>query len=171
VGGFIRQVRDKVVGGAVYITLDRMTMKSSSFQQPRPEVRASAAVLIGAAVGSALSYVVLFIFGLVFLWVLVAQGVPGNESYARAYESTTYLAFAHAVGFICLLPGGYWASRLSQRRHSRNAALAGAMVAVFAVIGNLVPYYLPVPLWSRIASIILPIPAFLLGAWLQRRAV
>lgn len=119
----------------------------------------------------ALSYVVLFILGLLFLWVLVAQGVPGNESYARAHESTTYLVFAHSVGVLCFVVGGLWAAKLSGSRHIRNAAVAGGLVAAFALIGNLVPYYVPVPLWSRAVSVLFPVPAFVIGALLGRRAV
>ncbi|MCR6480699.1 hypothetical protein NU688_31410 [Variovorax sp. ZS18.2.2] len=147
-----------------------MTNEAKSSGQKIRAIRPVTAVLIGAAVGNALSYVVLFIFGLVFLWVLVAHGVPGNESYARAYESTSYLLFAHVVGFLCLLPGGLWAAKLSESSHIRNAVVAGALVAAFVLLGNLVPYSLPIPLWSRVASVVLPVPAFILGAMLQRRS-
>ena len=133
-------------------------------------MRPTTSVLIAAAVGYGLSYVVLFVFGLIFLWVLVGLGVPGNETLVRAYQSASYLLFAHAVGFLCLMPGGLWAARLSATSHFRNAALAGAVVAVVTLLGNLVPYSLPIPPWSRAASVLLPIPAFLLGAVLQRRA-
>lgn len=147
----------------------------SNMQLPSPapqvqSVSSATAVLVGAAIGNGLSYAVLFVFGLLYLWVLVAQGVPGNDAYARAYESMPYLVFAHLVGFLCLVPGGVWAAKLSSNSHIRNAALAGLLVAVFALLGNLVPYYLPVPVWSRVASVLLPLPAFLLGAVLQRRA-
>jgi hypothetical protein len=140
---------------------------------PEPLLRpvgSVSAVVIGAAIGNGLSYAVLFTMGLVFLWALVARGVPGHEAYGRAYESTWYLVFAHSGGFLCLVPGGLWAARLSARSHVRNAALAGVLVTLFALLGNVVPYYLPVPLWSRIASVLLPVPAFVLGAYLQRRA-
>jgi hypothetical protein len=137
--------------------------------QQLQSVRPTSAVLISAAIGIALSYVILFIFGLIFLWVLVVQGVPANQSYARAYESTSYIVFAHGVGFLCLLPGGLWTAKLSSSLPIRNAAVAGVLVAVFAAIGNLIPYDLPIPFWSRIASILLPVPAFICGALLQHR--
>src|SRR5262249_36777958 len=97
-------------------------------------------------------------------------GVSGNNAYARAHESTLYLVFAHLVGFLCLLPGGLWAAKLSTSSQIRNAVLAGVLVAAFAFLGNLVPYSLPIPFWSRVASVLLPVPAFILGAMLQRRA-
>jgi hypothetical protein len=145
-------------------------MESLSTEPKVSSVRPAAAVLIGAAIGNSLSYAVLFVLGLFFLWVLVAQGIPGNDAFARAYESTRYLVFAHLVGFLCLVPGGLWAARLSETSHIRNATLAGLLVAGFALLGNLVPYYLPIPLWSRVASVLLPVPAFVVGAVLQRRA-
>ncbi len=131
---------------------------------------AVAAVLISAAIGFSLSYAVLFIMGLVFVWVLVLQGTPGNETYAVAWQSTTYLLFAHVVGGLCLLPGGLWAAKLSAKSDLRNAALAGLCVAAMALIGNFVPYDMPTPLWSSIASSVVPVPAFVLGALLARRA-
>jgi hypothetical protein len=146
-------------------------MSHASFGASFPRLKPTTAVLLGAAVGMSLSYVVLFVCGLLFLWVLVAQGVPGAESYARAHDSTAYLIFAHALGFACMVPGGLWAARFSERAHTRNAALAGLLVALFALLGNLVPYHLPVPFWSRIASAVIPIPAFMLGAALRRNAV
>lgn len=133
-------------------------------------LRAPSAVLIGAAVGFALSYTVLFVLGLMFLWVLVWLGVPGNESYAEAHRHPAYLAFAHLVGFLCLMEGGRWVSRLSHQLHLRNAAMAGMAMVVITALGNLVPYDMPIPFWSRIASVALPIPAFVWGALLERRA-
>ncbi len=128
------------------------------------------AIVIGAAIGNGLSYAVLFVFGLIFLWTLVAGGIPGNEAYVQAYESTAYLLFAHAVGFLCLLPGGAWTAKLSGRSCIRNAAIAGCLVAVVALLSNLVPYYVPIPFWSRLASVLLPVPAFVMGAMWQIRA-
>ncbi len=132
--------------------------------------RTAIAVVIGAAVGNGLSYSVLFVSGLVFLWILVLSGVPANDAYSRAYESTPYLLFAHALGFACLVPGGSWAAKLSYHAPVRNALLAGLLVALFTLLSNFVPYYLPIPWWSRLASVAAPVPAFLLGALLQRRA-
>jgi hypothetical protein len=133
-------------------------------------VRPAVAIVIGAAIGNGLSYAVLFVLGLLFLWVLVAQGVSGNDSYAKAYESNSYLLFAHAVSFLCLLPGGAWTAKLSEASRVRNAALAGLLVALVGVLGNLVPYDLPIPLWSRLATALLPVPAFVVGALWQTRA-
>lgn len=142
---------------------------NAPLSEPLPKSGA-AAVFVGAAVGNGTSYVVLFMFGLVFFWVLVAQGVPTQELYARAYQSTSYLLFAHFIGLICLVPGGYWSARLSPDRPVVYALLAGAVVSAFSVLSNLLPYDLPIPLWSRVASVILPFPGFLLGAVCCRRA-
>ena len=129
------------------------------------------AVLIGAAVGVGISYAVLFLSGLIFLWVLTTQGVPIQELYSRAYQSTPYLAFAHAFGFLCLVPGGYWSARLSITKPLLTAVLAGSLVTAFSLSTNLLPYELPIPLWSRIVSVVSSVPAFCLGAlWWQRAA-
>jgi hypothetical protein len=127
------------------------------------------AIVIGAAIGNGLSYAVLFICGLVFLWTLVAKGIPGNEAYTQAYKSVAYLLFAHTVGFVCMLPGGAWTAKLSVRCCKRNAAIAGSLVAVLTLLSNLIPYYVPIPFWSRLLSFLLPIPAFVAGAMWQTR--
>ena len=129
------------------------------------------AVLIGAAIGCGISYAVLLIFGLVFLWILVAQGVPSQELYARAYQSTGYLVFAHLTSVFCLAPGGYWSTRLDPTNSLVSAVIAGALVSVFSMTSNLLPYELPIPMWSRILSVVIPIPAFSIGAlWWRREA-
>jgi hypothetical protein len=128
------------------------------------------AILVGAAVGNGIAYAVFGISGLAFMWVLVAQGVPTQELYVRAYAATGYLAFAHLLGFLSLVPGGYWSVKLSPDDSSSAALVAGALVAVLSLLGNLIPYDTPVPYWSRIASVVLPIPAFMLGAWWRNRA-
>jgi hypothetical protein len=143
---------------------------SSTLEAAKPKVGSSVAILLGAAIGNGIAYTVLSVSALVFLWALVAQGVPIQELYTRAYQSSSYLIFAHIVGIVCLLPGGYWAAHLSRKRHFLNAFLAGFLVSVFSLIENLVPYNLPIPFWSRVASAAIPIPAFLLGAFWWRRA-
>jgi hypothetical protein len=142
---------------------------SSVLEDKKPKVGSSVAVVFGAAIGNGIAYTVLSGCGLVFLWVLVAQGVPTRELYSRAYQSNSYLIFAHVVGLGCLLPGGYWTARLSREGPIRNAGLAGILISVFSLTQNLVPYNLPIPFWSRVASAAIPIPAFLLGALYWRR--
>jgi len=141
---------------------------SAEVRDPEPD-SSQTAVLVGAAVGNGVSYAALFLMSLVFLWVLRAQGVAPQELYVRAYQSTGYLLFAHAVAFLCCAPGGYWSARLGPARPYLNAALAGSIVSALALSANLMPYDLPIPLWSRIASVVIPLPAFLLGARWQRR--
>jgi hypothetical protein len=141
----------------------------SALEEQLPSGRATA-VFIGAAVGNGISYAVLFLSGLVFLWALATQGVPTQELYSRAYQSTPYLLFAHTLGFLCLLPGGYWSARLSKDKPLLTASLAGCLLAAFTLSTNLIPYELPISLWSRIASVVESVPAFWLGALWWRRA-
>jgi hypothetical protein len=99
------------------------------------------------------------------------QGVPTQELYSRAYQSTPYLVFGHALGFLCLLQGGYWSARLSKDKPLLTAALAGGLLAAFSLLTNFLPYEFPIPLWSRIASVVESVPAFWFGAlWWQRAA-
>ena len=129
------------------------------------------AVLIGASIGNGIAYAVLAALVMGYFWLLVLQGVPTEELYAHAFASTYYLAFAHAVGFVCLLPGGYWSARLSPDSGTTDALWAGAIVAALASLDHLAPYELPTPTWSRLVSLLAPFPAFWLGAALRAREV
>jgi hypothetical protein len=150
--------------------MNRYAAPNAPLDENTPSSSATA-VLIGAAIGNGISYAVLFVFGLVFLWSLALQGVPTQDLYVKAHQSTSYLAFAHVVGFLCLIPGGYWSARLSPHKPLLTALLAGGIVAAFTATANLIPYELPIPLWSRITSVVTAFPAFALGAaWRQRAA-
>jgi hypothetical protein len=126
-------------------------------------------VLIGASIGNGISYAVLSVSGLAFVWVLAAGGVPAQEIYSRAYQSTGYLIFAHLLGLICLVPGGYWTARFSTERQLGNAVFAGILLSLFSLLQTFVPYNTPIPLWSQLASVLIPVPAYLLGAYIWRR--
>ncbi|GAA5165542.1 hypothetical protein [Viridibacterium curvum] len=130
------------------------------------------AIVLGAVIGNGICYSVLYIFGLAFLWVLAMQGVPAQETYMQAYQSVPYLLACHTLGFLCLIPGGYWCARLSRDRHLMNAALAGVLMLLFNLTANLYPYDLPIPFWSRVVSLAASIPPFLIGAalWQRRRS-
>lgn len=128
-------------------------------------------VLLGFCIGNGASYAALYISGLVFLWVLVAQGVAPDQVYARAYESTPYLIYAHILGFVTTATGGYWTARLSSTNPLRRTLFAGILMSVFVVAQLAIPYDLPIPWWSQLASVLIPIPAFIAGMlWWKHRA-
>jgi hypothetical protein len=128
-------------------------------------------VLLGFCIGNGASYAALYLSGLVFLWVLVAQGVAPEQVYARAYQSTPYLVYAHILGFLTTMPGGYWTARLSSGSPVRRTLLASALMSAFVVAQLAIPYDLPIPWWSQIASVVTPIPAFIAGMlWWKHRA-
>lgn len=134
-----------------------------------PKNSATVAVVIGAAIGNGLAYAVLFVSGLVFVWYLVACGVPAELAYMRAHESVGYLIFAHTLAVASLVPGGYWTARLSSTSRIRNAVLAGLIVCTLTLLAYLMPYDIPAPWWSRVAAILSPLPAYLIGAVLHNR--
>jgi hypothetical protein len=130
------------------------------------------AILLGFSIGNGVSYAFLYIFGTVFLWILSAQGVPSQELYSRAYQSTEYLILAQSVALLTIIPGGYWCARLSPKNHIANALIAGLLLSLFSFVQLLIPYDVPNPTWSRIASVVIPVPAFLFGAlWWRKYAV
>jgi hypothetical protein len=138
--------------------------------EPAPSGRITA-VLIGASIGNGIAYAVLALLGMGYFWLLAMQGVPTEQLYAHAFASTYYLVFAHAVGSVCLVPGGYWSARLSPNAGTAAALWAAAIVAALAALDHLAPFELPIPAWSRVASLLAPFPAFWLGAVLRAREV
>jgi hypothetical protein len=137
--------------------------------EPLPS-RAGVAIVIGAAIGNGIAYAVLFVLSLAFVWVLTLQGVKAPELYVRMGQSTSYLVLAHAAGFVSLLPGGYWSARLNPNRPLLAATGAGGIVVALTIASFLLPYDLPLPLWSRVTSVVDVIPAFVLGALWRRRS-
>lgn len=129
------------------------------------------AVLIGAAIGNGIFYAVISVLGMGYFWLLVLQGVPTEQLYVHAYASTPYLVVAHAVGFVCMVPGGYWSARLSPNAGTATALWAAAAMAALATLDYVAPYEFPIPGWSRVVSLLGPFPAFWLGAVLWTREV
>ena len=136
----------------------------------QPEARDSTASVVGAIIGLGSYYVAATVTALVVLWALIAQGVAAQQAYARLYELTWYILFAHALGALCLAYGGYWSARLSKSKPRRNALWSGLLALAFSLLQILLPYELPIPAWSNALSLLVPVPAFLLGAWWHSRS-
>lgn len=128
------------------------------------------AALIGAAIGNGISYAVLYVITIIFLWVLTWQGVSVQDLQVKLYQSMAFLVVAHSVGFLCLIPGGYWSARLRPQKPMATALLAGGIVAMFTAITNILPYEDTTPVWSRIVSVVSIFPAFAFGAALWQRS-
>jgi hypothetical protein len=103
------------------------------------------------------------------LWILTAQGVPVEQLYVRAYASNGFLLLAHGVGFAATTVGGFWATRIGKDGALTAAVLAGLAFSAFVFTQYMTPYPIPQPGWSRIISVLAPLPAFILGALWARR--
>ncbi|MBE5314715.1 MAG: hypothetical protein H4O13_04855 [Xanthomonadales bacterium] len=128
-----------------------------------------AAVVVGAAVGYGFAYVALVLISFGYFWMLTLQGVPQEELYYRALGSTAFLLFGHVAVCPCMMAGGYWSARLSPGGAVGAALSSAALVAALALLDMFAPFVLPIPSWSRGLSLLLPFPAFWLGALLWRR--
>jgi hypothetical protein len=139
---------------------------------PDPELTGSSAtaIIIGAAIGIGIAYLVLSPIDQAYFWILTFQGVPTDALYARAFQNTPYVVVTHVIGFVCCMPGGFWSARLSRRNPVRNAILAGIAITVFTAIQSIVPFPVPVPMWSQWATILIPLPAFFAGGFLWQRS-
>lgn len=126
-------------------------------------------VLLGAAIGNGFYYAAISVLGMGYFWLLVLQGVPTGQLFVHVYASSAYLVFAHSVGFICMVTGGYWSARLDEEKGSSAALWAAAVLSALAILDHLAPYDLPIPAWSRVVSVLAPFPAFWLGARLRGR--
>ncbi len=142
----------------------------SEVAQSQPKPSNVAYILAGVALGGGASYIILTLTGLCFFWLLTAQGVPAQELYSRAYQATGYILVAHLIGACCLAYGGFWTARLSSSLGIAGAVVAGALLTGFTLLQMLLPYELPIPAWSQALSLVLPVPAYALGAWWHQRS-
>jgi len=122
------------------------------------------AIWIGAAIGMGVSYPISYALMLAYTWILVFQGASVQELYYRVAQSPVLLAVSFTFGFVAYIVGGYWTARLSTDRPMRNALAAAGLLMLFGVFAYLLPYEIPIPMWARVVSLLLPIPAYAAGA-------
>lgn len=136
---------------------------------PEPGERLWMPLFLGVCIGSGAGYIAMGLSGVGFLWWLALSGAPMADLYREAYTNVPYLLFAHAVGFACMAAGGYWTARMAPLRAYSTAAIAGVLSALFVVLEYSIPIAWPNPFWSRALSVLLPVPGYVLGAYLCRR--
>ena len=137
--------------------------------QPEPAGTPTAMpIFVGVTVGMGLWYVVGSLSSLVFGWWLTLAGVPTAQLFQRFYTDAPFLACCHILTFLCMATGGFWATGASGGRRSA-ALISGLALTMFVVLQFATPYTVPYPGWSRLLSLLLPLPAYLVGARLHRR--
>ncbi len=132
-------------------------------------VRNSAAIVFATMVSSGLSNIVLFCVTSGYFWLHNTPGVPATASDVSTLAFTLTLIGAHLLSLIGPLAGGGWVVKLSASGLTRNTLLASLFAAGLCVWLQRLPHDLPVPLWSSIATLVLPLFALPLGVWLYKR--
>ncbi len=132
-------------------------------------VRNSSAVLFGAMVSCGLSNAIVFAVTSGYFWLHNTPGVPATASDVSTLAFTLTLIGAQVLSLIGPLAGGGWVVKLSASGLSRNTLLASLFAAGLCVWVQRLPHDLPVPLWSSIATLALPLFALPLGVWLYKR--
>lgn len=127
-------------------------------------------VFVGFSVGMGFAYAVLMAIYWAYSWILVGQGVAVNQLFKHTYGADGYLIATIAPGVLALMTGGYWAIRIGRDDALAPAVWAGCAYTVLAAMLCVMPYDSQSPGWSIGLSLITPIPAYLIGGLLARRA-
>lgn len=107
------------------------------------------------------------VFGVIISIIMVSRILGQGYSEAELeqqlllqMQSNNYLFMSLTVGlaFTCL--GGYVAARVAKRREYLHASIVGGIAILFCLW-----FSGQTPLWLYIISLLLSIPAALLGAW------
>ncbi len=126
-------------------------------------------VFVGTSVGTGSYYLTANVVGFAFMWWLTATGTPLARLYREVYANVPFVLASHVLASACMALGGYWAARIDATGRRRPALLCAVATIVLVLLQDALPYDLPIPGWSRIASLVLPIPLYLAGAALWRR--
>lgn len=130
---------------------------------------ASTAISIAFLFGLGLFYLLSVVTGLLTSWLLIAGGTPVQDLYTVMYESPWINLLGLVVSFVSLMVSGAIVACLRQESPYQGAIALGAISMVFVIAQYLVPFDYPTPAWSKLASILSPIPGCPLGAWLWKR--
>jgi hypothetical protein len=131
-----------------------------------PPLQGSAgAIFVGAMAGTGAAYMAMSLAGLAYVQLLLSQGVPIDHISGQLYGSPGFLVLDHALGFVGEAIGGYWVARLSTREPVAQACKAGAVNSLLSLMQFASPYVAMLPVWSRIASFVIPVVAFIAGAY------
>jgi|GEM_PF-3762766 len=128
-------------------------------------------IFVGAAVAFGLYSFATQCMGAFIMWTLKQRGTPLNQMYKFMYTEPAFLIPLHIIALVTLAAGGYWATRLGREVSLMHAFFAGLVFLLGELVLSLQPYSLPTAPWSEVLSWIIPMPAFLLGGLLARRAL
>lgn len=127
------------------------------------------AITIGFAIALGFSLGTTNLITLAYYWILTTQGVAPQDLFRYTLQSQAYLATFHILGFLTIIPGGFWAARLGQSRQMSNAAFTGLLYSIYVILGSIAPFPIPIPRWSFLLSIVIPLVACITGGAIYQR--
>jgi hypothetical protein len=101
-------------------------------------------------------------------WYL-AQGVPHDGLYRTVTTAVEAVVLLHLLAITAYITGGYVSAANSHRRPLLTACLAAVLTKTVLLVQYLGIYSYPYPWWSQVLGLITPVPAALIGGWLQMR--
>jgi hypothetical protein len=140
---------------------------------PPPESPTSTlrAVFFGLTVACGCYYLAGSLAGWTYAWALVLTGTPVAHLAIDLYSSPPFLLFCHALAAASAVTGGFWATRVDDSHARRPAFICGVLSVLLGLVLQATPFDLPIPTWSRLLGLVLPIPMYLVGASRFRRGL
>jgi hypothetical protein len=126
------------------------------------------AVLAGFIFGTGISFILQTVSGVALSWLLMGTGVRTEDLYSAMAESPVINVWAHILNVAAVMSAGAGSALLRPSNPFMAALLVGGVMLGFVVLQFIVPYEHQAPLWSKLASLAIPVPAAIAGAWLWK---
>jgi hypothetical protein len=127
------------------------------------------AAFLGGAVAIAASAFFGTLESNILLWVLTQRGMSPQEAYAQLFESTGANLASAAVDFLCNAAGGCVASSLASKRFIVYGIAVGVISLLFVGVMYSTPISYPSNAWTVAYSVLIPVPAAVLGGYFHAR--
>jgi hypothetical protein len=128
-----------------------------------------AVVTAGFLLGTGLAFTVQTLSGVVLTWLLVSSGVRTEDLYSAMAESPGINLWAHLLNVAAVMCAGAATAWLKPEAPIATASWLGGVMVAFVVLQFAVPYDYPAPLWSKVLTLITPIPSAIGGALLLKQ--
>ena len=101
-----------------------------------------------------------FLWGIILYVLFAIQGIPATE---MEYELTSLLPLSVIIGVGLTFLAGFMSARIAKSAEILHAGIVGAIDVLFVLL-----FWASSPLWCNILSLLLAIPAAMLGGYVAK---